>query len=132
MAHWVGSVGVLTPFTDALGAQVLAAEVVHAVGAPLLALAHGLGKTTTARPWTYMPTNGQPAAVRSRRRSGSYSSDRMGGKPQRRPAEFSATLRADPHARFTKFYHGGPVRRTDRWRPLFTSSSSCTNCTNLR
>ena len=55
LADWVGACSdLLAPLVDAIGRHVRAAAKLHADDTPLPVLAPGLGKTKTARLWTYV------------------------------------------------------------------------------
>jgi transposase len=54
LADWVGkSTALLEPLADAIGRHVLSAETIFADDTPISMLAPGIGKTRTARLWTY-------------------------------------------------------------------------------
>jgi transposase len=116
LADWVGACSdLLAPLVDAIGRHVRAAGKLHADDTPLPVLAPGLGKTKTARLWTY---------VRDDRPSGSqdppavwfaYTPDRKGAHPQQHLKDFSGVLQADGFAGFNALYESGRIREAACW-----------------
>lgn len=116
LADWVGACSdLLAPLVDAIGRHVHAANKLHADDTPLPVLAPGLGKTKTARLWTY---------VRDDRPSGSqdppavwfaYTPDRKGAHPQQHLKDFTGVLQADGFAGFNALYESGRIREAACW-----------------
>jgi len=116
LADWVGaSSQLLAPLVDAVRQHVLAASKLHADDTPVPVLAPGMGKTKTARLWTY---------VRDDRPSGDstapavwfvYSEDRKGEHPKQHLREFSGILQADGYAGFHHLYEGGRIQEAACW-----------------
>jgi transposase len=111
LADWVGaSSHLLAPLVDAVRKHVLAASKLHADDTPVPVLAPGMGKTKTARLWTY---------VRDDRPAGSdeppavwfaYSPDRKGEHPRQHLKEFCGVLQADAYAGFGHLYQVGRIQ----------------------
>jgi hypothetical protein len=100
---------------DAISRHVRTADKLHADDTPLPVLAPGLGKTKTARLWTY---------VRDDRPSGSqdppavwfaYTPDRKGAHPQQHLKDFTGVLQADGFAGFNALYESGRIREAACW-----------------
>jgi hypothetical protein len=100
---------------DAVARHVRNADKLHADDTPLPVLAPRLGKTKTARLWTY---------VRDDRPSGSqdppavwfaYTPDRKGAHPQRHLKDFTGVLQADGFAGFNALYESGRIREAACW-----------------
>jgi transposase len=98
---------------DAIGRHVLAASELHADDTPLPVLARSLGKTNTARLWTY---------VRDDRPSGSQDPptvwfacmpDRKGTHPQEPLNDFTGTLQADGFAGFSALSESGRIQEAE-------------------
>lgn len=116
LADWVGACSdLLAPLVEAIGRHVMAADKLHADDTPLPVLAPGLGKTKTARLWTY---------VRDDRPSGSkqppavwfaYTPDRKGIHPQEHLKRFTGILQADAYAGFGALYDAGGVTEAACW-----------------
>jgi len=116
LADWVGACSdLLTPLVDAINRHVRAAAKLHADDTPLPVLAPGLGKTKTARLWTY---------VRDDRPSGSqdppavwfaYTPDRKGAHPQQHLKNFTGMLQADGFAGFNALYESGRIQEAACW-----------------
>jgi hypothetical protein len=115
LADWVGACGdLLAPLVDAIGRHVLTAGKLHADDTPLLVLAPGLGKTKTARLWTYVregrPSGSQdPPAV-----CFAYKPDRKGAHPQQMK-DFAGVLQADGFADFNALYESGGIQEAACW-----------------
>jgi len=116
LADWVGaSSQLLAPLVDAVRQHVLAASKLHADDTPVPVLAPGMGKTKTARLWTY---------VRDDRPSGdttapavwfAYSEDRKGEHPRQHLSNFTGILQADGYAGFHHLYEGGRIQEAACW-----------------
>jgi transposase len=116
LADWVGASSyLLAPLVDQVRKHVLAATKLHADDTPVPVLAPGMGKTKTARLWTY---------VRDDRPAGddappgvwfTYSEDRMGEHPKLHLSKFSGILQADGYAGFHHLYEGGKIQEAACW-----------------
>lgn len=110
LADMVGQTArLLRPLVDALGRHVMAGERVHADDTVVPVLEPGLGRTRTARLWTYVrddrPFAGaDPPAVFYR-----YSPDRKGEHPRAHLQNFRGILQADGYAGFAGLYGDGRV-----------------------
>jgi transposase len=110
LADMVGQMARLVrPLVDAVSRHVIAGERVHADDTVVPVLAPGLGKTRTARLWTYVrddrPFAGSaPPAVLYR-----YSPDRKGEHPRAHLQDFRGILQADGYAGFAGLYAAGGV-----------------------
>lgn len=116
LADWVGAAShLLTPLVDRVRDHVLAASKLHADDTPVPVLAPGMGKTKTARLWTYVrddrPTaESTPPAVWF-----AYSEDRKGEHPRQHLSKFSGILQADGYAGFHHLYEGGRIVEAACW-----------------
>jgi len=116
LADWVGACSdLLAPLVDAIGRHVRTADKLHADDTPLPVLAPGLGKTRTARLWTYVrddrPGGSQdPPAVWF-----AYTPDRKGAHPQQHLKDFTGVLQADGFAGFNALYESGRIREAACW-----------------
>lgn len=116
LADWVGAAShLLTPLVDRVRDHVLAASKLHADDTSVPVLAPGMGKTKTARLWTYVrddrPTaESTPAAVWF-----AYSEDRKGEHPRQHLSKFSGILQADGYAGFHHLYEGGRIVEAACW-----------------
>ena len=116
LADWVGaSSQLLAPLVDAVRKYVQAASKLHADDTPIPVLAPGMGKTKTARLWTYVrddrPAGEQiPPAVWF-----AYSEDRKGEHPRQHLSSFSGILQADGYAGFHHLYEGGTIVEAACW-----------------
>ena len=116
LADWVGAAShLLTPLVDRVRDHVLAASKLHADDTPVPVLAPGMGKTKTARLWTYVrddrPTaESTPPAVWF-----AYSEDRKGEHPKQHLSKFSGILQADGYAGFHHLYEGGRIAEAACW-----------------
>ena len=110
LADMVGQTARLVqPLVDALARHVMAGVRVHADDTVVPVLDPGLGKTRTARLWTYVrddrPFAGaDPPAVLYR-----YSPDRKGEHPRMHLRDFRGILQADGYAGFAGLYGGGHI-----------------------
>jgi transposase len=108
LADWVGASSyLLAPLVDQIRKHVLAATKLHADDTPVPVLAPGMGKTKTARLWTYVRDDrpagdDAPPAVWF-----TYSEDRKG--------KFSGILQADGYAGFHHLYEGGKIQEAACW-----------------
>jgi transposase len=105
----------LAPLVDAVRKHVLTASKLHADDTPIPVLAPGMGKTKTARLWTYVrddrPAGEQdPPAVWF-----AYSEDRKGKHPKLHLSEFSGILQADGYAGFHHLYEGNRIHEAACW-----------------
>jgi transposase len=99
LADWVGHVAWwVAPLAELIGAQVMAAPVIHTDDTPIAVLAPGNGKTRTGRLWAYVlderPWQGgrTPAAYYR------FSPDRKGERPRDHLAGFRGVIQADAFA----------------------------------
>ena len=110
LADMVGQTARLVrPLVDALARHVMAGDRVHADDTVVPVLEPGLGKTRTARLWTYVrddrPFGGaDPPAALYR-----YSPDRKGEHPREHLRTFRGILQADGYAGFSGLYGDGRV-----------------------
>ncbi|MDE2333155.1 MAG: IS66 family transposase [Rhodospirillales bacterium] len=110
LADMVGQTArLLRPLVDALGRHVMAGDRVHADDTVVPVLEPGLGRTRTARLWTYVrddrPFGGtDPPAALYR-----YSPDRKGEHPREHLQTFRGILQADGYAGFAGLYGDGRV-----------------------
>ena len=96
LADWVGaSSQLLAPLVDAVRKHVLAASKLHADDTPVPVLAPGMGKTKTARLWTYVRDDRPSGDATSPAVWFAYSEDRKGEHPKQHLREFSGILQAD-------------------------------------
>lgn len=116
LADWVGACSdLLAPLVEPIGRHVRAPGKVHADDTPLPVLAPGLGKTKTARLWTYVrddrPCGSQaPPAVWF-----AYTPDRKGAHPQQHLKDFAGVLQADGFAGFNGLYESGRIQEAACW-----------------
>lgn len=116
LADWVaGTSRLMEPLVEALRAQVMKAEKLHADDVPVPVLAPGLGKTKTGRLWTYVRDDrpagdATPPAVWF-----AYSPDRKGEHPKEHLKKFHGTLQADGYAGFDQIYAAGSIREAACW-----------------
>lgn len=116
LADWVGATShLLSPLVDHLRRHVLAASKLHADDTPVPVLAPGMGKTKTARLWTYVrddraAADDTPPAVWF-----AYSEDRKGEHPKQHLSSFSGMLQADGYAGFHHLYEGGRIVEAACW-----------------
>ena len=111
LADWVGGAShLLSPLIDQIRKHVMAGSKLHADDTPVPVLAPGMGKTKTARLWTY---------VRDDRPAGSdvppavwfaYSPDRKGEHPRQHLKDFCGVLQADAYAGFGHLYQVGRIQ----------------------
>jgi transposase len=108
LADWVGQTARLVrPLVEAVGAQVMAAERIHADDTTVPVLDPGRGKTKTGRLWCYVRDdrpfagNAAPAVLYS------YSSDRRGEHPRTHLTPFRGILQADGYAGYAGLYDRG-------------------------
>jgi hypothetical protein len=110
LADMVGQMArLLRPLVAAIGQHIMSGARVHADDTVVPVLEPGLGRTRTARLWTYVrddrPFGGSdPPAVFYR-----YSPDRKGEHPRGHLATFRGILQADGYAGFAGLYGGGRV-----------------------
>lgn len=110
LADMVGqTTRLMRPLVDALARHVMAGDRVHADDTVVPVLEPGLGRTRTARLWTYVrddrPFGGtDPPAALYR-----YSPDRKGEHPREHLRAFRGILQADGYAGFVGLYGDGRV-----------------------
>jgi transposase len=96
LADWVGHVAWwVMPLAELIGAQVMAAPVIHTDDTPIAVLAPGNGRTRTGRLWAYVVDErpwqgGRPPAAYYR-----FSPDRRGERPRDHLARFRGVIQAD-------------------------------------
>jgi transposase len=116
LADWVGAAShLLTPLVHQVRRHVLAATKLHADDTPVPVLAPGMGKTKTARLWTYVRDDrpagdDAPPAVWF-----AYSEDRRGEHPKQHLSDFAGILQADGYAGFHHLYEGGRIVEAACW-----------------
>jgi transposase len=116
LADWVGAAShLLTPLVDQVRRHVLTATKLHADDTPVPVLAPGMGKTKTARLWTYVRDDrpagdDAPPAVWF-----AYSEDRKGEHPKQHLSDFAGILQADGYAGFHHLYEGGRIVEAACW-----------------
>ena len=110
LADMVGQAAqLMRPLVEAVARHVMAGERVHGDDTVVPVLEPGLGRTRTARLWTYVrddrPFGGpQPPAVLY-----CYSPDRKGEHPRAHLRDFEGILQADGYAGYAKLYSDGRV-----------------------
>jgi transposase len=116
LADWVGAAShLLAPLVDAVRKHVLTASKLHADDTPIPVLAPGMGKTKTARLWTYVRDD-RPAAEQIPPAVWFvYSEDRKGEHPRQHLSNFSGILQADGYAGFHHLYEGGRIVEAACW-----------------
>jgi hypothetical protein len=116
LADWVGAAShLLGPLVNQIRRHVLAADKIHADDTPLPVLAPGMGKTKTARLWTYVRDDrpaglDMPPAVWF-----AYTEDRKGEHPRQHLSSFTGILQADGYAGFHHLYEGGRIVEAACW-----------------
>jgi transposase len=116
LANWVGAAShLLHPLIIHIQRHVMAGSKLHADDTPIPVLSPGLGKTKTARLWTYVrddraSNDMTPPAVWF-----AYSSDRKGIHPQKHLKTFKGILQADAYAGFNALYHTGQIQEAACW-----------------
>lgn len=116
LADWVGHAShLLAPLVEATRRHVLAATKIHADDTPIPVLAPGMGKTKTARLWTYVRDD-RPAGLDTHPAVWfAYSPDRKGEHPRQHLNAFSGILQADGYAGFHHLYEGGKIHEAACW-----------------
>ncbi len=116
LADWVGRASaLLSPLVESLRKDVMASDVLHGDDTPVPVLAPGMGKTKTARLWTYVRDgrpcrDGRPpAAVYF------YSPDRKGEHPAAHLNSFKGTLHADGYAGFNALFEQRSIVEAACW-----------------
>ena len=116
LADWVGACGdLLAPLVEAIGRHVVAADKVHADDTPLPVLAPGLGKTKTARLWTYVRDDRPAGSTEPPAVWFAYTPDRKGIHAQEHLKGFAGILQADAYAGFGAVYESGEVKEAACW-----------------
>jgi transposase len=110
LADWVGNAShLLAPLVEQARKHVLAATKIHADDTPIPVLAPGMGKTRTARLWTYVRDD-RPAGLDTPPAVWFvYSPDRKGEHPRLHLSSFAGILQADGYAGFQHLYEGGKI-----------------------
>jgi transposase len=99
LADWVGHVAWwVMPLAELIGAEVMAAPVLHTDDTPIAVLAPGNGRTRTGRLWTYVvderPWQGGRAPAACYR----FSPDRRSERPREHLARFRGVIQADAYS----------------------------------
>jgi transposase len=116
LADWVGGAShLLTPLVDKVRDHVLAASKLHADDTPVPVLAPGMGKTKTARLWTYVRDDRPAGDTTAPAVWFAYSQDRKGENPRQHLSQFSGILQADGYAGFQHLYEGGRILEAACW-----------------
>jgi len=116
LADWVGATShLLTPLVDAVRKHVLAASKLHVDDTPVPVLAPGMGKTKTARLWTYVRDDRPAGHTTAPAVWFAYSEDRKGEHPKQHLSNFSGMLQADGYAGFHHLYEGGRIQEAACW-----------------
>jgi transposase len=116
LADWVGAANhLLTPLVNKVRNHVLAAAKLHADDTPVPVLAPGMGKTKTARLWTYVRDDRPAADTTAPAVWFAYSEDRKGEHPKQHLSKFSGILQADGYAGFHHLYEGGKIVEAACW-----------------
>jgi transposase len=116
LADWVGATShLLSPLVDAVRKHVLAASKLHADDTPVPVLAPGMGKTKTARLWTYVRDDRPAADTTAPAVWFAYSEDRKGEHPKQHLGKFTGILQADGYAGFHHLYEGGRMVEAACW-----------------
>jgi transposase len=116
LADWVGACGDLfSPLVGAIGRHVKAADKLHADDTPLPVLAPGLGRTKTARLWTYVRDDRPAGSTEPPAVWFAYTPDRKGVHPQQHLKNFTGILQADAYAGFGALYESGAVMEAACW-----------------
>lgn len=116
LADWVGATShLLAPLVDAVRKHVLTASKLHADDTPIPVLAPGMGKTKTARLWTYVRDDRSAADTTAPAVWFAYSEDRKGEHPKQHLSNFSGILQADGYAGFHHLYEGGRIVEAACW-----------------
>jgi transposase len=116
LADWVGNAShLLAPLVEQTRKHVLAATKIHADDTPIPVLAPGMGKTKTARLWTYVRDD-RPAGLDTPPAVWfAYSPDRKGEHPRLHLSSFAGILQADGYAGFHHLYEGGKINEAACW-----------------
>lgn len=115
MAGWVGQCSrLIEPLLEELRKYVFASSHLHGDDTPVKVLAPGLGKTKTARIWTYVRDGrsygtSEPPAI-----CYYYSPDRKGERPAAHLENFAGVLHADAYAGYDRIY-GETVTEAACW-----------------
>ena len=97
------------PLVDALARHVMAGERVHADDTVVPVLEPGLGRTRTARLWTYVRDDRRFAGPAPPAALYRYSPDRKGEHPRGHLRDFQGILQADGYAGYAGLYGDGRV-----------------------
>jgi transposase len=96
LADWVGHVAWwVMPLAELIGAQVMAAPVIHTDDTPIAVLAPGNGKTRTGRLWAYVVDERSWQGTRAPAAYYRFSPDRRGERPRDHLARFRGVIQAD-------------------------------------
>jgi transposase len=116
LSDWVGATAAaLKPLTDALAADLLASDTLHADDTPVPVLSPGAGRTRTGRLWGYVRDERPFAGARPPAALLFYSPDRKGEHPQRHLARFAGVIHADGYAGFNGLFETGRITEAGCW-----------------
>lgn len=116
LANWVGATSqLLSPLTALIEQHVMAGDKLHADDTPIPVLSPGLGKTKTARLWTYVRDDRSSAELTPPAVWFAYSPDRKGIHPQSHLRDFKGILQADAYAGFNALYQTGEIQEAACW-----------------
>ncbi|HYD78937.1 MAG TPA: IS66 family transposase [Paucimonas sp.] len=116
LADWVGACSDLVdPLVAALQRHVTAGVKLHADDTTLPVLAPGLGKTKTARLWTYVRDDRPAGSTEPPAAWFAYTPDRKGIHPQEHLKDFAGILQADAYAGFGALYETDKVSEAACW-----------------
>ena len=105
MAGWMGQCArLLEPLVGELRKEVFSSSQIFGDDTPVKVLAPGLGRTRTARIWTYVRDGRPYGDITPPAVCYFYSPDRKGERPQEHLKDYSGILHADAYAGFDKLY----------------------------
>jgi transposase len=123
LADWVGHVAWwVMPLAELIGAQVMAAPIIHTDDTPIAVLAPGNGRTRTGRLWAYVVDErpwqgGRPPAAYYR-----FSPDRRGERPRDHLARFRGVIQADAFSGYEALARSA-AERSGRGPPRLTHAA---------
>ena len=116
LAGWVGAATeLLSPLVDQIRRYVMAGSKIHADDTPVAVLAPGLGRTKTARLWTYVRDDRAAGCQSAAAVWFAYSEDRKGEHPRQHLKGFRGALQADAYAGFHHLYGEGAIYEVACW-----------------
>lgn len=111
LADWVGGAShLLSPLIDQIRKHVMAGSKLHADDTPVPVLAPGMGKTKTARLWTYVRDDHPAGSDLLPAVWFAYSPDRKGKHPRQHLKDFCGVLQADAYAGFGHLFQAGHIQ----------------------